>query len=253
MELDMKRSVLILLVFLFLLSFAGCDDTTPGSGAGGPGGGLEIVMPWEHEVTFQTNGGTPVQKQTTAKVKTMPLTQRPGYVFDGWYLDISLTVPAVFPLEVEEDMTIYAKWLKETYTITCENTSIKMWSDGRNSSASWVVTPLGFQYDRLAELGYAIKATVTYDVFYKKDYDVLWDIGYMGAPKYEAFFVGTKLDGDFVMDQSTPKSSTTRTLSFTVPAERMKDEAITLTFSTDNIQNIIYFKNISVTYQAFKK
>ena len=45
------------------------------------------------------------------------------------------------------------------------------------------ITPTGFDYDKLEKSGYRIKIKVTYDVYYKKDYDVPFDVGYASLPK----------------------------------------------------------------------
>lgn len=38
-----------------------------------------------------------------------------GFVFDGWYLDIALTKPVVFPYIVTKNTVFYPKWTKENY------------------------------------------------------------------------------------------------------------------------------------------
>ena len=61
-------------------------------------------------------------------------------------------------------------------------------------------------------------------------------------------------DGMGKIDDNMPTETTsqTRTLSFSSKIVDLKNTRLVLTFSTDNIQNIIYFKNIKVDYQCYK-
>lgn len=46
---------------------------------------------------------------------------REGYVFEGWFSDMSRTIPAINPINpqvVMSDMIVYAKWSQQVYTIT---------------------------------------------------------------------------------------------------------------------------------------
>ena len=172
-------------------------------------------------------------------------------MFNGWYLDETLTQGVVFPLSIDKDMTIYAKWLKTSDTAKCADVSIKL-GTGYNSAVFWYITPSGFDLDELALKEYYLEIIVTYEVFYEKDYDVLWDIGYAGSPKYEAYILNSDKVGTVKEDLSTSKETTKRSMTYKINAADLKNHSITLNFSTDNIQNIIHFKNIAVSYE-FKK
>ena len=210
-----------------------------------------ISLPWYPTVSFETNGGTPISDKKTNLLVDPPRTSRENYLFDGWYRDIGLTTPAIFPYSLEADTVLYAKWLKTNATRRCEDASIKMWASN-DFSASYDITPSGFDLNRLSSLGYGMKITVAYTVHYKKDYDVPLDIGYAGSPKYELSILNAKLSG-FVEDNlSTSKSEKQKSYSYTLRMEQFKDTSFTLTFSTDNIQNIIYFEDIIVTYTCVK-
>lgn len=39
-------------------------------------------------------------------------------MFDGWYLDASYNEAAVFPIDITQDMTLYAKWKEASDTTT---------------------------------------------------------------------------------------------------------------------------------------
>jgi uncharacterized repeat protein (TIGR02543 family) len=77
-----------------------------------------------YTVTFDVNGGDPLGEgegtQTVnhgAAIGTLPEPTRTGYGFDGWY-DVDLTTPWVFTDTVTADITLYAKWDINTYTVT---------------------------------------------------------------------------------------------------------------------------------------
>ena len=77
-------------------------------------------IPEEYQVSFVSNGGTPVEPIVTSKIEDEPKTSRKGYTFLGWYFDESFSSKASFPLEITEDITLYAKWEKNAYDVHFE-------------------------------------------------------------------------------------------------------------------------------------
>ena len=136
-------------------------------------------------------------------------------------------------------------------TLQCKNCSIKFLDD-ISPAVIYTITPAGFDMDELNVRGYVMNITVSYEVYYRKDYDVLWDIGYAGSPKYEVFLLTDELMGTAKENLSTSTSATKRTIGGNFRIIDLQNTRLTLTFSTDNIQNIIYFKNIIVEYHCFK-
>lgn len=206
-----------------------------------------------YTVSFYTNGGSYVspltlQNAILSKPPVEPIQN--GYLFDGWYLDSSLTTPVTFPLSVNRDTTLYAKWLKLTDQTTYQDCAIKLDSD-YHSSLIYTITPRGFDLEKLNLEGYHMKITVTYKVRYVKDYDVLWDIGYAGSPKYEIYLLDGSGVGQINENMTTTTSQKTRTITLTRSAADLINDKITLKVSTDNIQNIIYFEDIVVTYECY--
>lgn len=67
-----------------------------------------------YTLTFETNGGTPVEAVTKVKNTTVDLskyiTTKSGYRFDGWYTDQEL-IHMVAEVELTENITVYAKWV----------------------------------------------------------------------------------------------------------------------------------------------
>lgn len=80
-------------------------------------GGSEPEQPQEYTVIFDVDHGTQIAPITTSRIDEEPQTTRYGYTFAGWYKDERFVNKAVFPYEVTEDQTLYAKWEKNKYTV----------------------------------------------------------------------------------------------------------------------------------------
>ena len=82
---------------------------TPGGGGGGGGGGAVST----YTLTFDTNGGSAIDKITKDSGTTIDLTAykptRAGYTFAGWFSDKALT-KAVTSVKLTANTTVYAKW-----------------------------------------------------------------------------------------------------------------------------------------------
>lgn len=247
---------LFLFICLISLIFCSCSelvdnttDKTGGSVIGGALTGGSTILP--HTISFEENGGTEVKAKTVTKLEKAPTTTKDGYIFDGWFLDENLITPVVYPLNIDDNMTVYAKWVKKSYTVKYEKSKIKFMDDSYNPSATYNITPTGFDYDRLEDLGAnGINVTVEYKVKYVKDYDVLWDIGYAGSPKYELTIINSSGRGKFLSDLTTSTAVSERTATLCTTFNYFEEGMLTLSFSTDNIQNIIYISDIVVTYEC---
>jgi len=83
-----------------------------------------LTVPGEIEgfiVTFNSNGGSTVQTQlvdenATATEPADPT--RTGYSFNGWFSDEALTLSYDFATPVTADITLYADWTINSYTLT---------------------------------------------------------------------------------------------------------------------------------------
>ncbi len=73
--------------------------------------------PDKHRISFITNGGTdidPIIEPYNTDVTKPQDPTKPGYIFDGWYKDPSLTTPMDVPSKMpDEDIVLYAKWVPE--------------------------------------------------------------------------------------------------------------------------------------------
>ena len=104
--------------------------------------------PATYMVTFNANGGT--CSQTTASVeegKAVPKPANPtraGHTFKGWYSDKGLTKAYDFNASVKGNLTLYAKWAPNRYTVTFSSnggTSVKAQSVTYGAKASRPADP----------------------------------------------------------------------------------------------------------------
>ena len=76
----------------------------------------------QYTLTFDSKGGSAVSAVTAAAGTPIDLTKyvttRAGYHFDGWYLMIGTTETRAEAVILDANMTVYAKWMPETYKIT---------------------------------------------------------------------------------------------------------------------------------------
>ena len=74
-----------------------------------------------YTVTFNSNGGSPVSSQTVNSGATVPEPVDPtkdNCDFEGWYSDEGLTVEFNFGTPITGNITLYAKWHKNTFTVS---------------------------------------------------------------------------------------------------------------------------------------
>ena len=75
-----------------------------------------------YSITYVLNGGINDSNNPTTFVITDEFTlnnpEKEGYTFDEWYLDIELTTPYSFTALSAENVTLYAKWIINQYSIT---------------------------------------------------------------------------------------------------------------------------------------
>lgn len=84
--------------------------SSPSGGGGGGGGGGAVSS---YTLTFDTNGGSAIDKITKDSGTTIDLAAykptRTGYTFAGWFSDKALT-KAVTSVKLTANTTVYAKW-----------------------------------------------------------------------------------------------------------------------------------------------
>ena len=101
-------------------------DPTPGNNTSTSTATQDIPQPTPQTVvvSFEPNGGTPVDSQTIDKGATATDPADPvrnGYTFDGWYTDDGTFIDLYdFNTPVNNDITLYAKWTPVPVTISFE-------------------------------------------------------------------------------------------------------------------------------------
>jgi uncharacterized repeat protein (TIGR02543 family) len=85
---------------------------------------ITLFAKWEklsYTITFVTNGGSVIAPKTILYNDVIILSQIPtlsNQTFEGWYLDALLTIPFDMTHMPAENITLYAKWGVESFTIT---------------------------------------------------------------------------------------------------------------------------------------
>jgi len=108
----MSKNLIVTLVLLFAvctaLALTACKKNT----VSGDEPGITT-----YTVTFDTQGGTELAASTVTAGTTVAspiVPTKSGFAFAGWYSDIGLTTIYSFSAIIEENITLYAKWLIET-------------------------------------------------------------------------------------------------------------------------------------------
>lgn len=233
----MKKIIIALIaaICLSLVSCGGAQDTANNEKT--------------YKVNFVTNGGSEVSPCETSKLCEAPRTEREGYVFCGWYLDGGFENAVSYPLNVNKDLTLYAKWTKATDSLSLEDAAVQFSVDNEFSyKAEYMITPRELDLKALSALGYNVKIEVTYEVCYEKDYDVAFDLGYMGAPDYDVAIVDLYDDGEEWTNLKAELEPKTNSISTVVSASKLAEANMRLKLMTYNLQNVVRFKSIKVNY-----
>jgi len=89
-----------------------------------PLGGTTVYAGWsinQYMIIFESNGGsfvTEIMQDFNSAVEEPAPPTKLGYTFEGWYLNETLTNAYTFTTMPAENITLYAKWEINEYTIT---------------------------------------------------------------------------------------------------------------------------------------
>lgn len=113
-------------------------------------------------VTFDATGGSAVKNvyvQQGMKMKELPSSTREGYEFAGWYVDSDCTILFDKEQPIEQDITLYAKWIEiqppapiDKFTVTFDSKGGTLLSsqeieDGKTASLPAMPTKRGYKFD----------------------------------------------------------------------------------------------------------
>jgi len=127
-------------------------------------GFVTLYAQWKmdtYTVTYYPDGGTPVPDPNPATVNYGHVINQPpamtnaGLALDKWYTDSDKTVPAVFPITVTENITLYAKWTIVTYMVRYDKNA----PDAEGSMADSIHT---FNEDKALTLNAYTRADYTF-------------------------------------------------------------------------------------------
>jgi uncharacterized repeat protein (TIGR02543 family) len=74
-----------------------------------------LIIKASATVSFDSQGGSTVASQTVTETNGLEYPTNPtksGYVFRGWYKNLTDTTPYDFSKEISDDLTLYAKWVQ---------------------------------------------------------------------------------------------------------------------------------------------
>ena len=84
--------------------------------------GKAIGTPVVYTITFNSNDGTSVESQNVNAGEKLteptPAPTKEGFTFDGWYEDSTFSKKFDFNTPITDNMTLYAKWTENKYTLT---------------------------------------------------------------------------------------------------------------------------------------
>ena len=83
---------------------------------------VKVGTPVVYTITFNSNDGTSVAPQNIKAGEKLteptPAPTKAGFTFDGWYEDSTFSTKFDFNTPITDNMTLYAKWTENKYTLT---------------------------------------------------------------------------------------------------------------------------------------
>ena len=129
----MNKKTLVLLPVLTTFLLVGCGSpespssnptTNPASTSGSSPISSSTSLVTKYTVTFAGTNMNPIQIEAGQQLTKPVDPSKDGYIFVGWYMDEQYTTPAIFPLTINSDTTIYANFYshKEAFKKARNNT-----------------------------------------------------------------------------------------------------------------------------------
>lgn len=175
-----------------------------------------------------------------------------NHIFMGWYTDSTYVIPYDFSKPVTTSFKLYAGFALKTKTINYKDIKIKAMSSTYENYKSFAISLDEFNYDYLEKKNLGLQFKISYNVKYKKDYDVPFDIGYAGSPKYELALINSSSQAFGEENLTTTTSESEKCYTYNTPLNFSKDNLLALAFSTDNVQNVISISDIVIIVEVIK-
>ena len=106
--------VIVLAIFIASLLLVACAKDGDNTDDNGGGGGNQQKV--EYTLNFDTNGGSTISSITQEEGSTIQKPTDPtkdNFDFDGWFKESALTNAVSFPITLDNNITIYAKWKEQ--------------------------------------------------------------------------------------------------------------------------------------------
>ena len=128
-----------------------------------------------YTISLDAKGGTlvteSVETDAEGKVSELPTPTREGYTFGGWYTDAACTTAFDITSVVTADITLYAKWTVNKYTVSFEVDGIEDQEVAYNGKATEPTAPTktgytfgGWYTDAACTTAYDFNTLVTADI-----------------------------------------------------------------------------------------
>jgi uncharacterized repeat protein (TIGR02543 family) len=114
----------------------------------------------EYHVVWNADGGTPAPTQHNvfhgSQIHEPAVMFKTGYTFGGWYRNEGLTTSAIFPIiNVTSNITLYAKWTINSYTLTLPSNPVGYTIAAQSGSSSPVNHGGSYSFTVTLSAGYA--------------------------------------------------------------------------------------------------
>ena len=111
--------------------------------------GKATGTPVVYTITFNSNDGTSVAPQNVNAGEKLteptPAPTKAGFTFDGWYEDSTFSTKFNFDTPITDNMTLYAKWTENKYTLTFDaNGGTGTMADVTDVSGEYTLPANGF-------------------------------------------------------------------------------------------------------------
>ena len=100
----------------------------------------------KYTLSLEENGGNPVEdiiRVGGSIIGNLPVPERNGHTFDGWFADKELTVPFELRLMPSENITAYAKWTANDCQVTFHVNGGNAWEDNQGTKTVTIDAPYG--------------------------------------------------------------------------------------------------------------
>ena len=176
---------------------------------------VQNVLTQTCKVTFDSRGGSSVNAQTvttTSELTYPSVPTRSGYLFTGWYEDISCTKIFDFSKDIFADTTLYAGWFELPTTGYNSVNSISIIGNYNSSSSYYTGSSNNTSSSLTNRTYFSTLASGSYTFYYRNRY-------YYTNSNYAVYFYVYNLtQGTVILTKTSTYTDTYRSVSFDAEA-----------------------------------